>query len=354
MIENEEQASNHGASQTAGDAAIPSGAITTAQLAKTILESTLLQAKFNQSILARLDDLANGVLQTHEILQRVFQHLNEQIGKLKAGSYAWARFGAPVGDGLLVTKVLNTFLMYMEASDMSVTPHLIADGCWEKTITDAIVARLKPGMTVIDVGANYGYYTLLSACCVGDKGRVYSFEPNPRTFQILKKNIEVNWLRPIVRPFQMVALDSRKKVELHVLRDFQGCTSLFSAQYLPEPDTPPDQRPLVDAVPLDEIIQDEKIDLVKIDAEGSEPLVLDGMQQILARNPELTLLVEINVPMIRNCGDPADFLDRVRKLGGTMQYFTPWNTLEPFNQEKALQFPLFNLLIERKPGEAGK
>lgn len=354
MIENEVQVSNHDACKTAADAAIPTGAITTAQLAKTILEGTLLQAKFNQSILARLDDLANGVRQTHEILQQVSQHLNEQIEKLKAGSYAWARFGAPVGDGLLVTKVLNTFLMYMEASDMSVTPHLIADGCWEKAITDAIVARLKPGMTVIDVGANYGYYTLLSACCVGNKGRVYSFEPNPRTFQILTKNIEVNWLHTIVRPFQMAALDSRKQVELHVLRKFQGSTSLFSQESLPEPDTPPDQRPLVDAVPLDEIIRGEKVDLVKIDAEGSEPLVMDGMQQIVARNPELTILMEINVPMIRNCGDPVDFLNRIRKLGGTMQYFTPWNTLEPFDQEKALQFPLFNLLIERKPAEVSK
>ena len=202
-------------------------------------------------------------------------------------------------------------------------------------------------MKVIDVGANYGYYTLLSARCIGEKGCVYSFEPNPGTFEVLKKNIEVNYAGSIVKAHQLAVLDSRKEIELHVLRKFQGSTSQFTPELVPEPDTPPEQRPLVDAAPLDEIVQD-KVDLIKIDAEGSEPLVFEGMKGILSRNPELIIFMEINVPMIRKCAYPADFLDRIRELGGTLQYFTPWNTLEPFDQEKALQFPLFNLLIERK------
>lgn len=347
MIENEVRTSNSLTSVTAPKSAASSGSITTAQLAKTILESTLLQAKFNQSIMARIEDLANGVLQTHEVLRQLSQYLHQRREKLSAGNPAWGRFAAPVGDGLLMTKVLNTFLMYMEASDMSVTPHLVADGCWEKAITDSFAARLRPGMKVIDVGANYGYYSLLSACCVGEKGRVYSFEPNPRTFEVLTKNIEVNCVGSIVEAHRLAVLDSRKQIELHVLRKFQGSSSQFSPELVPEPDTPPEQRPVVDAAPLDEMIQ-EKVDLIKIDAEGSEPLVFEGMQGILSRSPELTIFMEINVPMIRKCADPVAFLNKIRELGGTLQYFTPWNTLEPFDQEKALQFPLFNLLIERK------
>lgn len=347
MIENGVQTLNSGAGTAAPGAVASSGSITTEQLAKTILESTLLQAKLNQSIMARIEDLANGVRQTHEMLQQFAQTLNQRMEKLSAGNLAWGRFAAPVGDDLLMTKVLNTFLMYVEASDMSISPHLVADGCWEKSITDAFVARLRPGMTVIDVGANYGYYSLLAACCVGGKGKVYSFEPNPRTFEVLTKNIEVNNVGSIVQAHPLAVLDSRRKIKLHVLHKFQGSSSQFSPELVPEPDTPPEQQPWVDAVSLDEIIQG-KVDLIKIDAEGSEPLVFEGMKGILSRGTDLTIFMEINIPMIRKCADPVAFLNKICELGGTLRYFTPWNTLEPFEQDKALKFPLFNLLIERK------
>jgi len=347
MIENEVHTLNpragSPAQQNIGDGEPGS----TLQLMKSILESTGLQAKFNEAILARINDLANEVIQTREMLRQTSTVLGRRIDQLLAASPAWGRVVAPAGHGLLLTKVLNTFLMYMEAADMSVAPHLVANGIWEKTITEAFAARLKPGMTVVDVGANYGYYSLLSACCVGGSGRVYSFEPNPRTFEVLKKNIEVNCLGSVVQAHQLAVLDSRRQIELHVLRQFQGSSSQFAPELVPEPDTPPEERVRVDGVPLDEIIGGP-VDLIKIDAEGSEPLVLEGMQSVLNRSPRLTIIMEINLPMIRKCSDPEAFLEKVRRIGGTMQYFTPWNTLEPFDQPKAMEFPLFNLLIERK------
>ena len=347
MIENELHPLNPQAGsseqQTVGDGEAES----TLQLTKTILESTRLQAKFNREILERMNSLANEVMQTREAVRQASSGLGQRVDQLLAASPAWGRVVTPAGDGLLLTKVLNTFLMYVEAADMSVAPHLVVNGIWEKPITEVFAARLKPGMTVVDVGANYGYYSLLSACCVGGAGRVYSFEPNPRTFEVLKKNIDVNCLGAVVEAHLLAVLDSRRPIELHVLRQFQGSSSQFAPELVPEPDTPPEHRVRVDGAPLDEIIKGP-VDLIKIDAEGSEPLVLEGMQRILSENPKLTIIMEINLPMIRKCTDPEAFLEKVRKLGGTMQYFTPWNTLEPFDQPRAMRFPLFNLLIERK------
>jgi len=347
MIENQLQTPNPESVTAEEEMAFQPQSITMAQIAKAIAESIMLQARFNQSMNAGMQELANGIIQTRDMLQKLSLDLNRRIEGLGAANAASWRLAVPVGNDLLLTRVLNSFLMYVEASDMSVTPHLVATGIWEKAISHAFIKHLRPGMTVVDVGANYGYYSLAAACQVGDKGRVYSFEPNPRTFEVLNKNIEVNWLGRIIRAHQLAVLDSRKEVKLHVLRRFQGSSSLFPPELIPEPDPPAEQWCSVDAVPLDEIVQ-EKVDVIKIDAEGSEPLVLEGMRGILDRSPDLTIFMEINVPMIQKTIDPRTFLKKIRELGATMHYFTPWNTLEPYDEEKALRFSLFNLLLERK------
>lgn len=347
MIENQLQTADPEPVTAEEEMTPQSQSITIEQIAKAIAESIMVQARFNQSINSGMQELTNGILQTRDVLQKLSIDLNQRIERLGAVNAAGGRFVVPVGNDLLLTRVLNSFLMYVEASDMSVTPQLVAAGFWEKAITQAFLTRLKPGMTVVDVGANYGYYSLAAACQVGEKGRVYSFEPNPRTFEILKKNIEVNWLGRIIRPQQLALLDSRKQVQLHVLRRFQGSSSLFPPELIPEPDPPAEQWCSVEAVPLDEVVQ-EKVDLMKIDAEGSEPLALEGMREILERSPDLTLFMEINVPMIRKTTDPRAFLKKIREMGATLHYFTPWNTLEPYDEEKALRFDLFNVLLERK------
>lgn len=58
---------------------------------------------------------------------------------------------------------------------------------WEPYTTELFQHALKPGATVLDIGAHHGYFSLLAARCVGKGGRVYAFEPAPGNFQILKK-----------------------------------------------------------------------------------------------------------------------------------------------------------------------
>src|SRR3989442_10745976 len=65
-------------------------------------------------------------------------------------------------------------------------------GTWEPAATSAVVATVQPGMTVIDIGANIGYYTLLFAKCVGSVGQVFAFEPLPGNYALLQKNIGLN------------------------------------------------------------------------------------------------------------------------------------------------------------------
>jgi len=61
-------------------------------------------------------------------------------------------------------------------------------GFFDEYVTWLVVSQVKPGDVVLDLGAHFGYFSLLSAYLVGDEGRVLAFEPTPSTFDILKEN----------------------------------------------------------------------------------------------------------------------------------------------------------------------
>jgi len=66
------------------------------------------------------------------------------------------------------------------------------EGVWEESSTKIFKNSINEGDIVVDVGASIGYFTLLAAKLVGNKGKVFAFEPGPENFKILKKNVEVN------------------------------------------------------------------------------------------------------------------------------------------------------------------
>ena len=80
----------------------------------------------------------------------------------------------------------------------------ISGGAWEPQITSLFECLLKRGMTVVDPGANVGYYTLMSARLVGQDGVVYAFEPNPVAFSMLVRSVEANGFTNIILSNQAV------------------------------------------------------------------------------------------------------------------------------------------------------
>src|ERR1043166_6526206 len=107
----------------------------------------------------------------------------------------WCRAQTQVtylGDHRALCRVLGKYLMYVDTRDLSLAPHMMMNGFWEMWVTQAIVDYVKPGMRCIDVGANCGYYTLLLADLVGEKGRVWAYEPQERVFEMLKHTGRVN------------------------------------------------------------------------------------------------------------------------------------------------------------------
>jgi FkbM family methyltransferase len=171
---------------------------------------------------------------------------------------------------------------------------------------------VRPGMVVVDVGANVGLYTLHAARLVGSGGKVHSFEPTPETFQVLKDNVQVNGFLEggTVALHQAAVTDRTGAAELRIFRDNCGQNTLFF-----EPQGA--ERVEVSTVSLDEALAAEpRVDVIKIDAEGAEPLVLRGMRGILHKNAGIRILIEFAPVHLRRAGvAPRDFLDEIEALG---------------------------------------
>lgn len=139
----------------------------------------------------------------------------------------------------------------------------------------AIISQVKGG-DAVDVGASFGFYTLMLSRRVGEHGSVLSIEADPLHFGFLKRNIQINNRRNVI-PLEMAAWSTRERLELtrHIFGGPQ-----YDSSVSPAPQT---CRYHVTGRPLDELVSEAGIHprLVKIDVEGAEYEVLSGMQSIL-------------------------------------------------------------------------
>ena len=182
----------------------------------------------------------------------------------------------------------------------------IISGSWEQLTTEMFKQVVKEGDVVVDLGANLGYYTLLAARLVGEKGKVYAFEPEPINYSLLLKNIELNGYDNIVA-VQKAVSNVTGKVRLFLDSKDTGAHTIYQ---------PGNKREFieVESVALDEFFKDKEhqINVIKMDIEGAEMAALSGMGRIIRENKNLKIFVEFYFPgIVRSGGSPERF---ARKL----------------------------------------
>jgi FkbM family methyltransferase len=182
-------------------------------------------------------------------------------------------------------------------------------GYHEKTATRIARGSIKEGDTVIDIGANIGYYTLLFAKWVGPTGKVYAFEPEPTNFQLLEKNVKANNYKNITI-FQKAVSDKNDKLSFYISDESSAANQLFKPQKF-------SQIIDVDSVKLDECLPiDEKIDFIKLDIQGAEGTAIKGMNSILKNNSNTVIMQEWWPDAIKKYGmDSDEHLKILEKLG---------------------------------------
>jgi FkbM family methyltransferase len=184
------------------------------------------------------------------------------------------------------------------------------EGLGKEDITaDYIKPLLKPGSVFVDVGANVGYFTLL-ASTLG--ARVVAYEPTPSVFGRLKENVALNGFEH-AELVNAAVMDKSGTLSLHLSGDDPEANSLFGNDPL---------SVSVAAVSLDEDLAErgiDHVDLLKIDAEGAEPFVLDGASRLLSSPKPPAILVEVNAFTLSCAGlTPDDVLSRLKSHGYTI------------------------------------
>lgn len=168
-----------------------------------------------------------------------------------------------------------------------------AAGLYEPAVTKAILELVRPGMTVVDVGANVGYYTLLASRLVGPGGRVYSFEPVLSIFEVLLSNLRDNDCDNVTAELKAI---SDRSGDGRFLVDRYGTEGRLVAK---------GGHIVVECTTLDEYFGAlgwPAVDVVKMDIEGGEPAALSGMRELVQRSPRLHIILELNWPALRAAG----------------------------------------------------
>ncbi|MEM1109174.1 MAG: FkbM family methyltransferase [Planctomycetota bacterium] len=232
---------------------------------------------------------------------------------VKEWNYARGR-KAPcyMGNNKVLTHVRG-FMMLCPSDDLGGTPHLIVHGHWELAVTHVFESVLKPGMTVLDIGANIGYFTLHAARSVGSEGKVMAFEPTPDNLHFLRSNLLMNgfsWVQVI----DQALWNEAGTMTMRTLEGFSGGHTLIGVA----PDQLAEHEMVeVPTVRLDDLLgHDNHVDVIKMDAEGAEPMILEGMEKTLAANPKLKILLEFAPESLQAVGrDYHEYLRALEKQG---------------------------------------
>ncbi len=181
---------------------------------------------------------------------------------------------------------------------------------YEPFETRWFLKHVRPGQTVVDVGANIGYYTLLLARQVGNEGRVFAFEPDPTNFAILEKNVELNGYRNVT--LERLAVSNTNGFVKLLWNDANHGDHRIGAV---ESDLPGIE---VRTVRLDDYFSGHEgsIDVIKMDIQGAEYHAVLGMQHLLARQPQLKLVTEFWPAGLADAqGEPRAMLALFESLG---------------------------------------
>lgn len=160
----------------------------------------------------------------------------------------------------------------------------------ERFLADVFLGALREGQTFIDVGANFGFYSVAGARRVGSTGRVYAFEPTPTAFALLGRNVEANALAN-VSPHEVCVGAASGEVDFFVSAEpsFSSLSQTGRAELA--------EVKRMRAVSIDDFCREhgiQSIDAMKVDVEGFDYAVLLGAKSILDASADVLVMIEVS------------------------------------------------------------
>lgn len=174
-----------------------------------------------------------------------------------------------------VKRRIYHYSMWLDAADPGISRTLLLFGKRELDHKIMLEEALKPGMTVLDIGANIGYYALMEATLVSPNGKVIAVEPSPNNVELLKKNVQLNHRDNtiLVRPGAVSNTTESRPFYLASASNLNTFHNSGSTQAYLTGET-------VDVTmhTVNQLQQEHgKIDLIRMDVEGHEVEIFNGM-----------------------------------------------------------------------------
>lgn len=230
--------------------------------------------------------------------------------------------------------VVNGRRMFVDLWDSAVSTHLFVSKTWEPEETRLVSSLLREG----DVGANVGYFTLVASDAVGKSGKIFAFEPEPKNFSLLRKNVQVNKCAN-ARCEQKAVTGADRPVELFLSSFNYGDHRIFQSHDDEDYNRGRQRaRTQVEGVALDSYFAPgTRINFIKMDVQGAEYFALQGMKRVLRDNPDVVLMMEFWPHGLHEAGvEPARLLEELEELG-LVSYKTGAGKLAVFGRDEILQ-----------------
>jgi FkbM family methyltransferase len=180
---------------------------------------------------------------------------------------------------------------------------------YDDFLEDFVKSRIKKDDTIIDLGANIGFFSLLFAQQIENKGKVYAFEPEPTLFELLKKNVDINNFENI-EVIQKAVSNKTENTKLFLSHN-PNDHRIYD---------PHDDRKYVniESTRLDDFFQDSDVEInfIKSNIQGADFAAILGMPKIIKKSKNLEIIAEFSSPLLEGFGfSPREFLITLQNFG---------------------------------------
>jgi FkbM family methyltransferase len=262
--------------------------------------------------------------------------------------------GVYLGDYRALARTIFDHRIFVDTRDVSIAPHLLFEGKWEHWITNAMGPLLR-GAFFVDVGANFGWYSLLAAHTEARK--IVAFEPNPRIFELLSQTMLVNGIQCDL--YRKAVGDKEDEIALQVDWMRVGGATLLERRrtmdgweaLLPEVEEKIPVEVVVLGKVLEQTLQKDAalrdIPMVlKVDVEGFEPRVVLGAREIL-RGLSCTAFVEYHSDP-DGAGKLREMLDFFDSAQYSLSHVQHDSKLKPISRAELDQLPEAEMVCFRR------
>ena len=245
--------------------------------------------------------LTKSLVNSNNSNEKIEEKLNEVLFYLDRVKNSTSHY---IGNNQSVAQLYTGQKIVVDTRDISTSPSLMFEGVWEPEITKVWRTFVKKDSVVIDVGANFGYFGIIAGADLDNNtdNNLHFIEANPSLTPLIYKSLSINGLLKNSKICQKaVSFKSNKKVDLHILRDIWGSSSLNPADKLKtytKVDFEVEDIVKVKTITIDDYCKTNsltRVNLVKLDVEGHEVEAYKGMKNTIKNNPQLTVFLEFTI-----------------------------------------------------------